>query len=216
MTTYSQLKSDIALWTARDDIAAVVETLILLAEKQVNRRIRILEMETDTTLSFASADYSQDTPTGYVGMKHIFNPNANNPKCVYTPPSKFHLLNNLPNDAFNAIRGDAGLIYTVESGKIKVHAPVGATDPFDLDITYFKRLTALSDAEPTHYALENHYDLYLWGGLKEAWDFVDDDRMMQKYQARFNGVLEEINTEEKGKRRAAQPHSRRPPEQAIY
>ena len=107
------------------------------------------------------------------------------------------------------------MIYTITAGQIRIHAPIGATDPVTAEAVYHARYAALTDPDDTHFAITTHYDLYLWGVLKEVWDAVDDDRMMQKYQARFNGVLNEIADEEKGKRRGATPFVRRPPESGV-
>ncbi len=212
MTTYSQLKTDIADYTARSDIAAKTPLFVRTAESEINRVVRFLDQETDTTLTFSSPSYSASLPEGFLGFKHLFTVGVSNPYTVYCPPSQFHVLNNLPQDAFNAIRGEAGLIYTIESAKVKVQPPVGSTDPFDLDVTYMKRFLPLSDSNTTNYGLTNHYDLYLWGGLKEAWEWIDDEKMVTRYQARFNGVVKQIREEELARHHPAGPLVRRPPE----
>ena len=40
ITTYSELKSNIADWLLRDDLTSVIPTFISLAESQINRDIR--------------------------------------------------------------------------------------------------------------------------------------------------------------------------------
>ncbi len=212
MTTFATLKADITEFTARSDLQAPAATFIRLGEAEINRRARFFEQETDTTFTFnAGNSFTVAVPTGFLGFRHLFAVDSSNPKCEYTPPDLFHRLNNLPQDAFNQIHGDAGVLYTLESGSVKIQAPVGAPDDIVLDGVYYKRFLPLSDSNTTNYALTNHYDLYLWASLRGAWEWADDTEMVARYTAHLDRVITQIEAEEIGRKQAAGPMKRRPP-----
>lgn len=211
MTTYAQLQADVADWTARTDLTVVIPSFIRLAEAEIGRVVRVLEQETDTTLSCTSPSYAAALPDGFLGFKHVYVSGANEPRAQYVPPTQFHELNLRPRDAFADSFGTA-LLYTIESGDIKVDQPAGSSDPITLNVTYIKKFTALSGTNTTNWLLTEHYDLYLWGALKEAWDYIDETEMVAKYQAKFDRAVAQLDTLENAKRRASGPLVSRPPQ----
>lgn len=212
---YASLQADAVAWAVRPELAALAPSFIALAEAGIGRKIRMLEQETDATLTASAPDYTAALPAGFLGFKHVFVTNATNPRTTYCPPTKFHELNNLPNDAFNAIRGDAATIYTIESNKLKVFKNSPSGDPIMFDVSYIKRFDALSVTNTSNVLLQNHYDLYLWGTLVQLWDYLDDTEQVAKYQARFDRVAGEIEDQEVRKRMPSGPLVARPPEIVV-
>lgn len=211
--TYAQLQADVASWAVRDDVGAIVPICITLVQDEIARLVRVLEQETDDTLECTQANgFAADLPDGFLGFKHVYVADASNPNTQYLPPQQFHELNLAPRDGFNSVLGKSALIYTVEANKIKVDAPTGSPDTITLDVCYLARFADISEANPTGYLLTNHYDLFLWGALKELWDWIDEMEMVAKYQARFDRVVHQITAQEVSKRQAAGPMVRRPPE----
>jgi hypothetical protein len=218
VTDYLTLQADIADWTARTDLATKTPALIRLAEAEINRRVKVLEQEADVTLIANSGnDYAPDLPAGYLGFRRIHNggPNA---LTVYTTPTVFHGLANAPADAFSRVIGDASLVYTIESNKLKVFQGSGGTDPITLYATYWKRFTALTTSAPdnTNWLLTNHYDVYLYAGLAAAWDFIDETEMVARYTARFDKALDQLDIQEAQKHMPAGPLVRRRSSGAIF
>lgn len=205
MTTYTDLLADIALWAARDDLAAASPAFVRLAEAEIGRVVRALEQETDTTLTVAAPNMEVALPDGFLGFKHVFLTGANDPRTQYLPPTQFHELKNGVNGAFDLISGGV-YTYTIESGKLKGQAEAV------LNVTYLKRFAAVQSAPGgTNWLLTNHYDVYLWGALKEAWDYIDETEQVAKYQARFDRAVGQLDTLETRKRIASGPLVRRPP-----
>ena len=211
MTTYSQLKADIANYTARNDLTSPIVAAIRIAEAEIFRVVRILEQETDATLTFNSGNsFADDLPTGYLGFKSLYVAGSSNPRVSYVPPQTFHVLDNLPDDAF-AEFSRSDYLYTIESNKVKIDVPSGATSEVTFNVVYHKRQTALSDSNTTNDILTDHYDLYLMGGLKEVWDYVDEQEMVDKYSRRFDKIVAQIMDHEADRRRPAGPLIRRAP-----
>lgn len=211
MTTYAQLQADIEAWTARDDLSALLASFIRIAEASIGRKVRVLEQETDTTLTLNDGnDFAADLPTGYLGFKHVFDTDARNPTTFYLPPQAFHELRNTPRDAFSSPFG-SGLHYTIEGNKLKGLASTGSGSDVTLDVCYIQRFAALSDLNTTNWLLTYHYDIYLFAALREAWDYIDETEMVAKYQGRFDRSIGELDEQEVRKRIPAGPLVRRPP-----
>lgn len=215
MTTYAQLQADIAEWTARDDLGTKPQAFIRIAEASLARKVRVLEQETDTTLTLNDGnDYEAALPTGYLGFKHVFDADARAPDTVYIPPQAFHELRRTSRDAFTSSFG-SGFHYTIEANKLKGLGSAGSSGEITLDVCYIQRFAALSDSNTTNWLLTNHYDLYLFAALREAWDYIDETEMVAKYQGRLDRALGELEEQEGNKRRPAGPLVRRPRAAAI-
>jgi hypothetical protein len=213
--TYSQLKSDLIEYSARSDISALTATFIRLAEPRIYRRLRILDMETDVTLTITSAnDYGEALPTGFVGFKSLYASGVSNGRMVYVPPNIFHMLDNQPRDAFHEISpGDT--VYTIESGKIKVEQATGATGDVVVEAVYFKRFLPLSDANTSNAALANHYDLFLSAGLEQVWRWArkTEERLVAKTEV--DRILGEIEDEQTMLRMPPAPITTRMPRNRV-
>jgi|SRR5882672_428970 len=211
MTDYSTLKSDLLSWSARDDLAASTASFIMVAEAFLGRRIRLLDQETDTTLTASSPDYTATLPAGFLGFKHLFVVGSSLPGTEYLPPNKFHELANSPRDGFSVLTG-AKTLYTIESGKVKLLAAAGATSDVVLNATYYGRLTALSDAAPSNALLTDHYDIYLHAGLVALWTYVGSDKDVSRHVKFRDEAIEGLTEHENRRRRGVAPLAVRPPE----
>lgn len=215
MTDYSTLQSDIAEWAVRDDLAAKTPSFIRLAEAKINRRVRVMEMETAATLELTSGNsYEVDLPSGFRGFRSLYNTAARNPRMVYIEPERFHINDNSPNDAFSELRSGE-TPYTIERNKLVIDAPAGATDTITIQSVYYKALGPLSDVNTTNAVLTAHYDVYLYAGLAELWDYADELEMEAKYTRKFDRIVEEIGENERGRRRSAGANIRRAPDRRV-
>jgi len=215
MTDYATLQSDIAAWSAKSGLTAIIPSFIRLAEARIGRKVRVLEMETDVTLSLTSANsYEEDLPAGFLGFKSLYNATASVPDMSYMPPDQFKRLKNSPSSAFAELR-DGSTAYTIESNKIKIFESTGAAATVTIEAVYFKTFTALSDGDPTNDLLTNHYDLYLYGGLEALWDYIDEIEQELKYTKKFERTVNEIQNNEIMRRRAPDPRQRRVPAERV-
>jgi hypothetical protein len=201
MTTFSTLQADIIEWSARSDVSSKIAMFIRVSEAEIFRRVRLLEQETETTLTFASGDdYAADLPDGFLGFKSIFVDGASNPNTVYATPQVFH-----EETAANTVFADVEVdyLYTIEAAKVKIKAAVGATDPVTASAVYFLRPSGVTASNTTNVILTNHYDIYLWACLMQLWDWADEPEPVQKYERKFEKAVEEIRPHENLRRRPA-------------
>jgi hypothetical protein len=185
-----------------------------IAEPAIFRKVRILEMETDATLTFtAAASYADDLPTGFLGFKSIFVPGTNKPEVVYLPPQRFHVEDTVASDAFSTL--DADFVYTIEANKVKIKAVAGASEDVTANAVYFARPDGVSDSNSTNDILTNHYDAYLMKVLQVLWDWVDEKEIEAVYKQKFDNIVEEIRENELARRRPAGPLVRRVPNRRV-
>lgn len=209
--TYSQLQTDILEYSGRSDVASKTSMFIRMAEAEIYRRVRVLEMETAATLEFSSALYEDDLPTGFLGFKRVKHVDAPEPGAVYVGPDAFASLWSTSPSDWRRLYGEASLYYTIEAGKVKVNQPPGAAEPIELSVVYWKRFTALADDNPTNTLLTNHPDLFLYAALAQLWDWSDETEMTAKYIAKFDKVLGQVDTLEASRRRPTGVLRRGPP-----
>lgn len=69
ITTYSELQAAIQAWLARTDLAANVPDFITLFEAAANRRLRVRQQETSTTLTPTSG--SASLPADYLSWRRV-------------------------------------------------------------------------------------------------------------------------------------------------
>lgn len=198
---FGNLDEDIQSWMARSDLGTNIVSIIRLAEQEVYRRVRLMEMEADLTLSCPAPDYEADLPDDFIGFRRV-TAVGTNPETKYVPPDLFATLNFVPAPDYQNLLGGAAMFYTIESMKVKVHRQAGATSPVELDCCYFRRFVwdGVSDATSTNIVLQTHYHLYLYAGLMVAWEFVDEPDQETKYEGKLDRLVGRLDEFERRRR----------------
>ena len=70
ITTYAELQTAVSNWLDRTDLTARVPEFITIAEAEMNRRVRTLDMLTRND-AFTIDSQREDLPTDYLGTKSI-------------------------------------------------------------------------------------------------------------------------------------------------
>lgn len=216
MTDYPTLKADLLSWSDRDDLSGQFPAFIRIAEAEIGRVVRSMDMETDTTLSASGPSFEANLPSGFLGFKHIVVAGGNRPEMDFLPPQEFAVLKASFTSSSIAVTVDRGnsTLYTIESNKVKI-AALGSGDPVSMGATYYQKFTALSDSNVTNPLITNQYDLYLYASLAALWSFVENDAQETKYIGKFRTVVEQINVNENGRRRISAPLKSRPPDVVV-
>jgi hypothetical protein len=179
LTSYSDLKSDIADWAARSDFTAQIPTFISLAEALFNNGddememdpLRVREMESHASLTVT--DGEADLPADFLEVRAVTLTSGGRP------------LDYATSDWFAAHypTGDAGFpsFYTIRGSKLLVSA--------DVELSYYAAVPALSDDAPTNWLLEKQPSAYLWGGLYFLSMYAKDLDRAPLYMQRMAGAL---------------------------
>ena len=195
-TSYDNLKTNIADYLARQDLTDKIPMFVSLAEKRLNRDLRLRQMLQQSTYTLTSG-YTVPTPADFLEMKDIHidaNPVVNlNFKTV----SQFYRLGN------SSTTGQP-INYTLVSDNF-VLAPRPVTSPTVINMTYYKIPKVLSDTNPSNEYLEVCPDLLLYASLVESAPFLMNDERLQTWEALYTRGLTSITKSDEQSEFPAQP-----------
>jgi hypothetical protein len=153
ISTYSELKTSLGNWLHRSDLASIIPDFITLNEADFNRKLRIAQMEFRATATFDEG--YEDLPSDYLELREI-KVNSS------TPVSLKYVTPEYMSEAYpTAVTGDQPTVYTLVDTQVRLNAIPSA----EVEIAYYVKLDALSEAAPTNWLLTNHPDVYLFGSL---------------------------------------------------
>ena len=183
ITTYAELKSTIADFLNRDDLTSVIDTFIDLTEADLSRKIRHWRMEERTTLS-ASGQYTA-IPADFAAPIRL---------SLDTDSVALELINSQEmQEARQSANDVAGKprYYALSKGEIELFpTPDGA---YTVDLTYRKKVDALSDSNTTNAILDNFPDAYLYGALMHSAPYLSDDTRVGVWKSLYAEALEAIH-----------------------
>ena len=184
ITNYSELQAEVINWIHRPEQTSNVTSWIALAEKQFNRIIRTVDME---TRSQATADDEfLGLPTDCIGIRELHIVDGLNYPLKYFTPQAFTYESRL------GATGDPQ-IYTIIDGQIRLFPAPSPTSTFNFEITYLQRIPALTDSNTTNWLLDSNSDIYLYGALVRAEPFLINDNRVPMWKAMLSEAINELN-----------------------
>jgi len=194
-TSYDNLKTNIADYLARQDLTDKIPMFVSLAEKRLNRDLRLRQMLQQSTFSLTSG-YTVPTPADFLEMKDIHidaNPIVNlNFKTV----SQFYRLS-------NSSGSGVPINYTLVSDNfVLAPRPTGAST---INMTYYKIPKVLSTTNPSNEYLEVCPDLLLYASLVESAPFLMDDARLVTWEQLYTRGLTSITKSDEQSEFPAQP-----------
>ena len=184
LSTYTGLQNAVADYLTRDDMSERIPGWIRLAEAQIARDLRRTTRRETTTVSASSfvlpptvaelrsarlitGSPHRDVPLRNVTVEQLAERRAG--RSATGRPVYFSL------------RGTELLL---------VPAP---DQPYTMEYLYFQKLVPLSADNATNVVLAEAPDLYLFGTLKEASTFLDDDERTPLWDAKYNAALASLD-----------------------
>ena len=194
-TSYDNLKTNIADYLARQDLTDKIPMFVALAEKRLNRDLRLRQTLQQSTYSLTSG-FQVPTPSDFLEMKDIHidaNPIVNlNFKTV----SQFYRLNNVSGSG-------VPVNYTLVSNNfVLAPRPTGSST---INMTYYKIPNILSDTNPSNEYLEVCPDLLLYASLVESAPFLMNDERLTTWEALYTRGLTSITKSDEQSEFPAQP-----------
>jgi hypothetical protein len=177
LTTYEDLKTAAADWLERSDLAGRAADFITLAEARLNRELRLAVMESEASLTAASAARRLDLPADCREALGLWREDG-----AVRVAMRYRPAGLLP-------RGDVGGrpdYWSLEGRAIVLDRPCDQETGFVL--RQVGRL-ALSAEAPTNAVLAEHPDLYLFAALAEVCPYLRDGEMAGHFNARFEMAL---------------------------
>lgn len=166
LTTYEGLKAAVADWLGRDDLSARIPSFIRLAEKRLERELRLRAMERRAVLDVAPGTRGVSLPDRRVdGDWDVFLEMRD---LVWTDGSGIRDLNYVPVDEYQSLGAATGrpAAYTIVGADLFL-LPRPATEG-RLTLSYYAEIPPLSEAQPCNAILLAAPDVYLYAALAEA------------------------------------------------
>ncbi len=191
ITTFSELKTAIADTINRSDLTSVIPNWIAMFEAAVSREMRVQDMITRNTAYSIS--------TAFTAVPADFR-QATNLRLTSTSPTK-PLVFRTAADMLNLqeVHGDTAgepVWYSVVGSNLQVVPAPGQT--YTAELTYYGKLTALSDGAPSNWMLSKHPDAYLYGSLVHSAPYLKDDDRIQIWGGLVQAALESIRRDDDG------------------
>lgn len=191
LASYSELKTAVIGYMGRDgdtDFVAQVPMFINLCEVRLNRALRDGDNNTQGTMT-TGATGQATLPTDFRQMRSV--------NCGTTMPVLEYLTPHEAKTRYGLAEADTPVAYTIEGRTFMLYPPWAGT----VNISYYAKLTSLSDAAPSNWLLEKHPDAYLFGSLSEAIVFTGlDDPRATLWEQKFQGALEDMKQMDMGGR----------------
>jgi len=186
ITTYAELKSSIADFLNRDDLASVTSSFISLAEADMQRKVRHWRMEKRSTAQL-DTQYSA-IPADFVeAIRFYITDNGTNPLELISQSDLLQLKEQSRNTA------GTPKFYAFTAGELEVYpAPDGT---YNVELYYIASIPALSDSNTSNWLLEQYADAYLYGSLVHSAPYLKDDARIQVWAALYQNAIDAINAE---------------------
>jgi hypothetical protein len=185
ITNYTTLVSTVADYLNRQDLSAQIPTFIQLAEADMNSRLRCREMIVRATTT---------NDDEYVRLPLDFLEGINLQIVGGQSPLRYITLDEA--DIVNARQGyNAPTFYSLMNGAIELVPPPATGADVQIEMVYYGKITALSDANQTNWLLLKAPDVYLYGALVHAAPFLMDDQRISVFGSFYSQRIEALNDE---------------------
>jgi hypothetical protein len=185
ITTYDELKAAIADFLNRDDLTAAVPNFISLAEANMQRKIRHWRQEKRSTAEL-DTQYSA-IPADFLEAIRFYVTSGDTKPLELISQAEM-----LDRKRKNLNTSGSPSYYAITAGEIEVYPVPDGT--YDVELYYFSRVPALSDAAPTNWLLEYFPDVLLYGALVHSAPYLKEDGRIQIWSALFQEAIDAINT----------------------
>jgi len=183
LDTFSGLKTTIADYLNRDDLTSIIPSFITLAEAKFNRKLRVRQMVKRATATLDTQYIA--FPSDFLQAKE-FQLNTN-------PITYLQYVTQNQGDYGSAsqyISVGKPQYYTIIGTQIEV-IPTPDTG-YTGELTYYGKITALSDSNTSNWLLVYAPDLYLYGALLEAAPYLKDDERLAVWSTLYTNSLGDI------------------------
>ena len=185
ITNFTTLVSTVADYLNRQDLSAQIPTFIQLAESDLNTRLRCREMIVRATTT--NDDEYVRLPLGFLEGINLQLVGGQSPLRYITLDEA---------DIVNARQGyNAPTFYSLMNGAIELVPPPATGVDVEIEMVYYGKITALSEANQTNWLLLKAPDVYLYGALVHAAPFLMDDQRISVFGSFYSQRVEALNDE---------------------
>jgi hypothetical protein len=185
LTTYAELKTSIGDWLNRSDLTSVIPDFISLAEAQIERTLRARQMIVRANASF-DAQYGA-VPSDFLEAKSL-KLTSTNPQS----PLSFLSIDALDAEMTKYTGSGKPKFFGVVGGQLRIVPTPDAT--YTTELTYYAKLSKLSNSNTSNWLLASSPDIYLYGALLQAAPYLQDDARIQTWATLYERALNDLQT----------------------
>jgi len=183
LDTFAGLKTTIADYLNRDDLTSIIPSFIALAEAKFNRKLRTRQMVKRATATIDTQYFAY--PSDWLQAKQFV---------LNTDPITYlEFVTNFQSDEIRQTASNAPgkpKYYTIVGSQLEV-TPTPDTS-YTGELTYYGKITALSDSNTSNWLLLYAPDLYLYGALLEATPYLKDDERLATWGQLYTNSIGDI------------------------
>ena len=182
ITNYATLQSAIADYLNRADLTAQIQTFIQFCEADLNTRLRSREMIVNATAT--SDGQFVALPPDWLEAINMMIVGGQSPLRYITPDEADTIIKA---QTYTSTR-----FYSMTTGVIELVPP--AVDDITIDMVYYGKIPALSNANTTNWLLTSNPDIYLYGALLQAAPYLQDDARIPTWATLYERALNDSQT----------------------
>lgn len=198
ISTYTELKSAVADWLNREDLTAVIPTFVALTEADVNRSLRVRDMMTRAELNWDDSSVVP-LPSDFLELYSIEQTYP--PDGHVVPPLQYVGMDELKRLKVGQPTGTPRW-YTIFGGNLEVW-PAPSASGYDMTLTYYAAIPALSNDDQENWLLTRAPDLYLYGALLQASPYLKNDERIAVWDGAYQRALASLRAESERSMRPA-------------
>lgn len=182
ITTYSELKVAIQNWAKRSDITTLVDDFIDLAESDLWQRLRIRDMEAETSLSSSTSVRTVALPSAFLQARRlrIDRTDLDDVVLQYETPMSLRVVES----------AGMPLRFTITN---QIELDRVSDQVYTLKLQYYASLTALSNSNTTNAVLTRFPMVYLYASLFHYAQWAQDDLLIDRYALLAEGAIAQAN-----------------------
>tara|TARA_Y100000004_G_scaffold136818_1_gene155002 strand:- start:192 stop:815 length:624 start_codon:yes stop_codon:yes gene_type:complete len=192
MTTYAELVQNIKDFMEDDgtEFSNEIDKFIDLAELRISRDLKTPEFKRKVTSAFTANDPFLTMPTDLVTLEHLHLVNSNVRSVLMLKSDEYML-------EFWSDRTSTGTpkYYSYFDTSTIYVAPTPSTN-FSLELSYKRRLPALSSSNTSNWTSINAADALLYACLIQASVFNRNFALQDRYMGMYKEAVQAINSEQ--------------------
>ena len=185
--TYDELKTAVANWLDRDDLADRIPEFIALAEARMNRVLRLRMMESKYTASTIASQRNYNLPASYVQMRNFQINTSPITVLSYVTPGIYDRL-------WGGSQVGTPRFYTIIANELQLGPIPGSV--MTMEMLFYRKIAALSGTNTTEQMLTNNPDIYLYGALLEAEPFIMNDERVGLWAKGFQQSVADLQEQD--------------------
>lgn len=191
LVNYSELKAELdgaRGWSHRTDLTDRIPTFITLAESAFNRLFRFVEQETIATLHCTGK--LTPLPGDLLELRQVEYQGQPVRPLIYGAPQYLSALRS---------KGVSGCpkAYSLRGSNLEL---VPTPTDVEVELTYYAKIPALSDVNPTNWLLADHPGMYLNEALRQIAIYSEDQQRTASYGAQVAALYQEMVLANRAKR----------------